>query len=107
MPKIFTDDEAEQCNSDLVRFVAQFCIAEGRNVLFCMRRYQCTSSDTMSNISVDEIVRKHVKGCTNEVQIRDSKFLFELVSIRDHVLRLPSDFCPFDIVALIEYVCTP
>jgi len=30
----------------------------------------------------------------------------ELVSIRDHVLRLPSDFCPFDIVALIEYVCT-
>jgi len=100
-------------NSDLVRFVAQFCIAEGRNsspcgrnVLFCMRRYQCTSSDTISNISVDEIVRKHVKGCTNEAQIRDSKFLFELVSIRDHVLRLPSDFCPFDIVALIEYVCT-
>ena len=73
-----------------------------------MRRYQCTSSDTISNISVDEIVRKHVKGCTNEAEIRDSKFLFELVSIRDHVhvLRLPSDFCPFDIVALIEYVCT-
>ena len=68
-----------------------------------MRRYQCTSSDTISNIS---FVRKIVKGCTNEAQIRDSKFLFEFVSIRDHVLRLPSDFCPFDIVTLIEYVCT-
>jgi len=35
-----------------------------------------------------------------------SKFLFELISIRDNVLRFPVDFYPFDIAALIEFVCT-
>ena len=100
-------------NSDLVRSVAQYSIAEGRNdspggrnVLFVLRRYQCPPSFSVSNISVDQVVHTHVLKGYNEAQLCVSKFLFELISIRDNVLRFPVDFYPFDIAALIEFVCT-
>ena len=62
----------------------------------------------MSNISVDQVVHTHVLKGYNEAQLCVSKFLFELISIRDNVglLRFPVDFYPFDIAALIEFVCT-
>ena len=60
----------------------------------------------MSNISVDQVVHTHVLKDYNEAQLCVSKFLFELISIRDNVLQFPVDFYPFDIAALIEFVCT-
>ena len=99
--------------TSFIAMCRQYSIAEGRNdspggrnVLFVLRRYQCPPSFSVSNIFVDQVVHTHVLKGYNKAQLCVSKFLFELISIRDNVLRFPVDFYPFDIAALIAFVCT-
>ena len=79
--------------------VTLFSASDGTNVLSVILFF------SISNISVDAVVDRHVSSGISGAQRRESEFLRELISIRDRVLCLPSVFCQSDTVALIEHVC--
>jgi len=103
-------------NATVVRSVARFSLTEGRNsspcgrnVLFCLQRFQCAYSNVVSSISsitVDALVSRYVLSSISDTQWHESELLRELISIRDRALYLPSVFIQSEVATLIEYVCT-
>lgn len=101
--------------SSLVSHVAQYAVNHarslsfiGQNVLFCMRRYNCSLRDLL-NGPLNNIINSFVFHSSDESMRRSASFLFELIMIRNNRLRIghcDEIFSLNELQSIIDYVCT-
>jgi hypothetical protein len=96
----------------LIRFIACYgivyarsCSPIGQNVLYCLKRYNCTYNNFLFG-SVNSIINLY---CTNSID--DSTFsianlLSELISVRDGLYDIPINLTKEDLMCIIENICT-
>ena len=77
----------------------------GRNVLFCMRRFNAVLSDILSE-EFDTFVWKHVTKDISDEQEQSASLLKECILSRDSFLSLPEIFALTDIENIISEVCS-
>ena len=76
----------------------------GQNVLFCMRQYNCSLSDTVSSsVSVDNIVHRQYVQSLASVQKSLAECLRECIMIREGLLILAHDLS--SVVGDILFLC--
>jgi len=107
-------------NTNVVRSVANYGILfercespVGRNVLYCMRRFNAVLSDILSE-EFDALVWKHATKDISDEQEKDisdeqeqsASLLQECILLRDNVLTLPEIFNVTDIERIISEVCS-
>ena len=102
--------------SSLVSYIAQYAVYHartlssflGQNVLFCMRRYNCSLRDLLYG-PVNNIIKSFVFNLFDENARCSARFLFELIMIRNNQLciGLSGDSFSYDEMQfIIDYVCT-
>jgi len=99
-------------NTNVVRSVANYGILfgrcespVGRNVLYCMRRFNAVLSDILSE-EFDTFVWKHVTKDISDEQEQSASLLKECILLRDGFLSLPEIFALTDIENIISEVCS-
>jgi len=98
--------------SNIVRCVAWYSVLHGRyrsptgrNVSFCLRRYNCDFNDLLSCRSFSHIISHFVSASHTEVQRVIASLLSECLLLRDGTLHLPDCFSRIDINDIIMDLC--
>jgi len=94
--------------SNIVRSVAWYSVLHGhyrsptgRNVLFCLGRYNCTFNDLLSYHSINHIISQLVSASHTEVQRAIASLSSECFLLCDGSLHLPGCFSHTDINDII------
>ena len=79
----------------------------GSNILFCADRYQTIIDDILGGSS-NYIVSSHYNRSIVDVQLRESSFLSELVSLRDNRQSFIGSgaFTKAELADIINHICT-
>ena len=80
----------------------------GRNVSFCMGRYDVSLSDVF-NGTFAEYIYAHVQASYDTAALDRAEFLTELLKIRDGLLVLPSNNLSItvdEINHIVDFICT-
>ena len=96
----------------LIRFIANYGIVHarnlspiGQNVLFCLKRYNCTYNSFLHS-SINRIINIHYNNSIEDSTFSTANLLSELVNIRDGLLELSINLNAEELSHIINYVCT-
>jgi len=78
----------------------------GRNVLFCLRRFNCNFDDVFTFCSADSIICSYVAHNVTDTQRADANVLAECLRIQDGTLQLPDGFLHSDVADVVMHLCT-
>ena len=101
--------------SSLVSHIAQYAVNHartlsclGQNVVFCMRRYNCSLRDLLFE-PVNNIIKSFVFHSSDERMRCTASFLFELIMKKNNRLQIGQydESFPYDeLQSMIDYVCS-
>ena len=98
-------------DSDLIKFIAWYCIkygrsrsCMGRNIMFCMQRYNCSVEKVCSGL-MNDVIKSFVNTSTDSHHVALADLLHEIIMVRDKFLMLPGWFTCDDIDDIIFSIC--
>ena len=85
-------------DSDLVHFISQYCIKYGRsrscigrNIMFCMQRYNCNVEKVCSGL-MNDVIKSFCITSVDSHRAATANLLRETIMVRDNSLMLPGGF---------------
>jgi len=97
----------------LIRFIANYGIVHarslspiGQNVLYCLKRYNCTSYNNFLFGSINRIINMHFTNSIDDSTFSNANLLSELISVRDGLCDIAINLTEEELLCIIEYVCT-
>jgi hypothetical protein len=96
----------------LIRFIANYGIIHarslsliGQNVLYCLKRYNCTYNSFLHG-SINRIINMHHNNSIEDSTYSTANLLSELINIRDGFLETSIHFSNEELSFMIDKVCT-
>jgi len=76
----------------------------GRNIMFCMQKYNCNVEKVCSAL-MNDVIKLSVNTSTDSHHVAVADLLREIIMVRDNFLMLPGWFTHDDINDIIFSIC--